>query len=235
MGIPARADKLLIVNADDFGLTPGINDGIRRAHLDGIVTSASLMVDRPGSADAARSLTGLPRLGVGIHVALTEESTAPVMDFEDASGVQREIERQVERFVALTKRTPSHVDSHHHVHRDPRLAPLFQEAAAALDVPLRDHSAAAHCGTFYGVWDDGLSHPEWIAYENLARLLAEEVEGPVTELGCHPGFPEIDFVSDYASERALEVETLCDARLPDLLRELGFRLVDFRALERSPA
>lgn len=225
----SRAEKLLIVNADDFGLTPGINDGIRRAHLEGIVTSASLMVDRPGTLDAVRSLPQLPRLDVGIHVALTEESTEPTINFDDRHAVRAEIARQIERFGVLTGRIPSHVDAHHHVHRDPRVTPLFREAAATLDVPLRNHWAAVYFGAFYGVWDDGESHPEWIGYENLARMLSEEIDEQITELGCHPGYPEPDFISDYAKERAIEVATLCDERLPGRLEELGFRLVGFPA------
>lgn len=63
--------RRLIVNADDFGLSPGVNRGIIRAHREGIVTSSTLMVNLPGAAEAARMAAGCPELGVGIHLNLT--------------------------------------------------------------------------------------------------------------------------------------------------------------------
>ena len=65
------ADKLLIVNADDLGRTPGINAGIFEAHDRGLVTSATLMVGYPAAVAAAREAAARPGLGVGLHVQLT--------------------------------------------------------------------------------------------------------------------------------------------------------------------
>ncbi|HZB97351.1 MAG TPA: ChbG/HpnK family deacetylase, partial [Candidatus Sulfotelmatobacter sp.] len=64
--------RLLIVNADDFGMSTGVNRGVIRAHSEGIVTSASLMVRRAAAADAVRIARGYPRLSLGIHLE-TEE------------------------------------------------------------------------------------------------------------------------------------------------------------------
>ena len=63
--------RVLIVNADDFGISRGVNDGVARAHERGIVTSASLMVDMPGVRAAVRAAQGQPRLGLGLHVNFT--------------------------------------------------------------------------------------------------------------------------------------------------------------------
>ena len=65
------SEKLLIVNADDLGRTPGINAGVFEAHARGILTSATLMVGFPASRQAARQLDSHPGLGVGLHVTLT--------------------------------------------------------------------------------------------------------------------------------------------------------------------
>ena len=62
----------LIVNADDFGLSPGVNRGIVEAHELGIVTSASLMVRWPCAAEAAVLAATHPRLSIGLHVDLCE-------------------------------------------------------------------------------------------------------------------------------------------------------------------
>lgn len=67
----------LIVNADDFGLSRGINDAIFAAHTDGILTSASLMANQPASEHAVELLHKMPHLGVGVHLNLT--SGTPVL------------------------------------------------------------------------------------------------------------------------------------------------------------
>ncbi|MFP5232674.1 MAG: ChbG/HpnK family deacetylase [Acidobacteriota bacterium] len=66
--MPAR----LILNADDFGLTAGINRAIAELHLAGVLTSATLMANGPAFDDAIRIALALPRLGVGCHVVLTD-------------------------------------------------------------------------------------------------------------------------------------------------------------------
>ena len=65
-------ERTLIVNADDFGLSPGVNAGVARTHEEGIVTSASLMVRQPAAEEAAAYARATPALGVGLHVDLGE-------------------------------------------------------------------------------------------------------------------------------------------------------------------
>jgi len=62
--------RALIVNADDFGASPGITRGILEAHTHGILTSTSMMVDTPWSAEAAALSGAAPELSVGLHVVL---------------------------------------------------------------------------------------------------------------------------------------------------------------------
>src|SRR6185369_5716805 len=75
----ARPDpRRLIVNADDFGLSSSVNAAVIRAHRDGILTSASLMVNEPGFDEAVRLAKENPRLGVGLHLTLLHgHSTLP--------------------------------------------------------------------------------------------------------------------------------------------------------------
>ena len=71
-----RTMKELILNADDFGLTQGINHGIIRAHRDGILTSATLMATGPAFCHAVEQAHANPTLGVGCHLVLTGGSAA---------------------------------------------------------------------------------------------------------------------------------------------------------------
>ena len=62
--------RRLIVNADDFGRSPSINAAVIRAHREGILTTASLMVNEPACAEAVSMARQHPRLGVGLHLTL---------------------------------------------------------------------------------------------------------------------------------------------------------------------
>ena len=203
--------KLVIVNADDLGASRGVNDGILEAVDAGIVTSASLMVNMPAARDAVVRLATRPSVSVGIHVNFTDESRPTVLDFDDLATCEAELWRQVDRFLELTSVRPTHIDAHHNVHRDPRLTPIFTDAAQHLGVPLREHGPVEYFPSFYGRWN-GETHPEHISVENLLRMVEGFGPGP-TELACHPGRPEPDFVSEYHAERPIELETLLSSRV----------------------
>ncbi|HMK21296.1 MAG TPA: ChbG/HpnK family deacetylase, partial [Terriglobales bacterium] len=70
--------RRLIVNADDFGLTPGVNRAIAEAHQRGIVTSATLMANSESFDDAIRMAKASPHWSIGCHVVLLDGS--PLMD-----------------------------------------------------------------------------------------------------------------------------------------------------------
>jgi predicted glycoside hydrolase/deacetylase ChbG (UPF0249 family) len=221
------AARLLIVNADDFGATPGVNRGILEAHLRGVVTSTSLMVDAPASVEAARLGRSAPGLGLGLHVDLQGVAGA----WRGEESLLDELARQRQRFVELVGRPPSHVDSHRDVHRAPDLLPAFLALARGLRVPLRGHSAVRCLAKFYGQWA-GVSHPEQLSVESLARLLESGAGEGVTELVCHPGYCDAQLASSYRREREIEVTTLCDPRARDVLRGLGIELTNHDALAR---
>src|SRR5438045_2615919 len=71
-----REPRRLIVNADDFGGSPSINQAVIRAHTEGILTTASLMVNEPGFAEAVTLAKQHPRLGVGLHLTLSHGHAA---------------------------------------------------------------------------------------------------------------------------------------------------------------
>jgi hopanoid biosynthesis associated protein HpnK len=149
--IPRR----LIVNADDFGRTGSINEAVVRAHREGILTSASLMVNEPAAAEAIRLARENPNLGVGLHLALVcGASTLPpekIPDLADSHGrfsenapaagcryffrvrcrrqLRAEIEAQVEKFHASGLRL-DHVNGHLNIHLHPVVLDILEENAA---------------------------------------------------------------------------------------------------------
>ncbi|MDX6554560.1 MAG: hypothetical protein QOD86_755 [Miltoncostaeaceae bacterium] len=239
----SAADRLLIVNADDFGLSQGVNRGIARAHEDGVVTSASLMV-RPGAAaEAAAYAREHPRLSVGLHLDLGEWVHADggwtaryeVVPHDDRDAVRAEVAHQLHRFRELIGRDPTHLDSHQHVHRSGPARTELEALARGLGVPLRQAGPGVrYCGDFYGQTGEGEAHHPAIAAEALIALIRSLPAG-VTELACHPGEPE-ELDSVYREERAMELAALCDPRVRRALEEADVRLCSFADLPRlAPA
>jgi chitin disaccharide deacetylase len=225
--------RLLIVNADDFGYSRGVNRGIAEAHERGIVTSTSLMVNRPAAADAADYGRGHPELAVGLHVELgrwrvQRRPWSFVWSTERLQRVvAREITAQLDRFRALIGRDPTHLDSHHHRHRDESLRLIFEGVARTLDVPLRHFDPRIRFrGDFYG--HDGAGRPDHEAITPAALVaVLETLPAGVTELCCHPGYLD-GLDSWYRDERVREVETLCNPAVREALERLGIELVSFR-------
>ena len=219
--------KHLIVNADDFGLTAGINAGIVQAHLHGIVSSATLMVHGAAAEEAAAWARAHPALGLGLHIDLWEHVLRDgewVRTYEhcagDAHAVQAEVERQLALFRKLLGRGPDHLDTHQHVHRLEPVGAVVCATAARLGLPLRDHGGMRYVGGFYGQDGTGGPYPEGITPERLIELIDlvpdSANEGEVTELSCHPGLVAADDAlggTMYRIERNTEVRTLCDARV----------------------
>jgi predicted glycoside hydrolase/deacetylase ChbG (UPF0249 family) len=216
----------LIVNGDDFGASRGINRGIMEVHARGALTSASLMIAMPAAREAIALARTAPDLGVGLHVALTNEDSTPLLDFDDARACAAEIEAQIDTFSNAMGALPTHLDTHQNVHRDERLRPFFLEAAARYDLPLREHSPVRYFSNFYGQWDD-IAHPEHISIESLLYMLREVLHHGITELSCHPGYMGPDFTSPYNIEREIEVQTLSDPQFLEFLRDNGVRLINF--------
>jgi predicted glycoside hydrolase/deacetylase ChbG (UPF0249 family) len=219
--------KYLIVNGDDLGASPGVSRGILEAHRQGVLTSASLMVHMPASDEASALARTAPNLSVGLHVELDIAARQPTAHPAGCSHCRSALHRQLGRFRALVGRPPTHLDSHHNVHRLPWLLPLFLEVAQQHGLPLRSHSPINCVSGFYGQWG-GETHPEQVSVEGLTRILATEIQSGVTELSCHPGYAESDFPSTYRAEREVELRTLCAPAVHEALRREGIQLINFR-------
>ena len=225
--------RRLVVNADDLGLSAGVNAGILRAHSEGIVTSASLMVRAEAAAAAAAAAREHPGLGLGLHVDLAEwgcddgewRPAYEVVDCSDASAVAAALARQLDAFWALCGREPTHLDSHQHMHREEPVRSILGVRARELRLPLRHHGRVRYCGAFYGQGRAGAPQPEAITPAALARLIAALPPG-ATELCCHPA-AALDADLRYGVERLAELATLCDPVVRQAVDAAGVRLCTF--------
>src|SRR5262249_17402554 len=146
--------RRLVVNADDFGRSPGINAAVIRAHREGILTTASLMMNEPATDEAVQLARENPRLGVGLHLtllcgrpALTAREIPGLLNgngcFSDnpvivgfryffnlglRAQLRAEIQAQFERFRA-TGLPLDHVNGHLHLHLHPTVFGILMESA----------------------------------------------------------------------------------------------------------
>jgi predicted glycoside hydrolase/deacetylase ChbG (UPF0249 family) len=226
------AQRLLIVNADDLGLSAAVNAGIARAHEEGVVTSASLMVRQPAAEEAASLARRHPLLAVGLHIDIGQwdyESGEWKIAYqrcspEDEAAVEVECRGQLEAFRELLDRDPTHLDSHQHTHMTEPVATVAAALAAEIGVPLRGRGIRYE-GGFYGQAARGEPWPQGIAVEHLIELIGLLPQG-WTELGCHPGLG-VESESSYGPEREVEVEALCDPRVRAAIEQEGIELRSF--------
>src|SRR5437764_74919 len=161
--------RRLIVNADDFGQSAGINRGVAEAHENGVVTSASLMVCWPDAPAAVASAKRWKGFSIGLHIDLGEwtyrdGTWRPYYErvpIRDAGAVAAEIDAQLNAFRALVGRDPTHLDSHQHVHLREPVRQLLLERTDRLGVPIRDvRGDVLYRGTFYGLQREGKPQPD---------------------------------------------------------------------------
>jgi hopanoid biosynthesis associated protein HpnK len=152
--------KQLIVNADDFGLTENVNRGILDAHREGIVTSATLLANGLAFEAAAAASKRFPRLGVGVHLNLTEgmpvAGASHIRTLVDRGGrlhltparlwagiatgqvsladIEFELRAQIKKVIRAGVR-PAHFDGHKHVHVLPPVSEIVLRLAREFHIP----------------------------------------------------------------------------------------------------
>lgn len=246
-------ERLLIVNADDFGLSKGQNYGILDACKNGLVTSTTALVNGAAIDHAAQLSRRTPELAVGMHFVLTlGEPLSPMpgltregklgkwiwqMAQEDAlpmDEIARELECQYQRFIDLFDAEPTHLDSHHHVHMIPQIFPLVAEFAKAKGIAMRiDRSASLTV-------PEGLRSSEGFASEFYGDAISEALFLEVldasaargeqsVEVMCHPAFVDNTIMgSAYCYPRLAELDVLTSTSLKYAIAERGYRLGTYR-------
>jgi chitin disaccharide deacetylase len=178
--------KRVTFSADDFGLTPGVNEAVERAHRDGILDQASLMVAGPAAEDAIRRARALPSLRVGLHLVVVEgPAVSPPADIPglvDVSGqfpsgqarlglryffrpsVRRQLAHEIRaQFVAFaaTGLTLDHANAHKHMHLHPTVGRLMigigrEVGLRSVRIPAEPPPTIRLLGTRTGIGDRAL-------------------------------------------------------------------------------
>ena len=244
---PAKFMKKLVVNADDFGRSSPVNQGILEAHQQGIVTSTSLMTEREGFDEAVRMAKANPKLGIGLHLDLdsffqVQHGTGRLVAYKDASlplsAIAQETERQI-RKVLDTGLPIWHLDGHHHSHLRPEIVATVAALAAKHKIKVFRYFRGFYEGLYPGVsvdWiPDVLSRfglvivdtffAGWEPVESSLpgyRYLDLAVPFESAELMVHPGKGE-----DW---RERELEHCVSPKIRDELLVRGVELINFAQL-----
>ncbi len=210
--------KYLIINADDFGYSLGVNRGIIEAHTNGIVTSTSVMVDAMGAAQA-RELLHYPELSVGLHFVIN--------NFDD---VIAELEKQYEKFVKLVGVGPDHLNSHKIYTEDKRIYSALLTFAQQKYIPLRRFNAARFIDSYFGPHSDGN-----VSTVRLKHAIDQATDG-YNEIMCHVGYCDEYLLahSSYNNLREKELEAICDPSIKQYLEQQNIKLVNWRSLGPQP-
>lgn len=253
--------KRVLFAADDFGMTAGVSAGIVESIRGGVVGATTAMVcvegaeahitrfapEIPGRIGAHLQLTdGAPRANPAkVRSLLGEDGRFPRKAHQMRLVRSWEVEREWRAQLAVLEELgiqPTHLDSHHHAHRQPGAFQAYRELAKALNIPargaimqeitdgLRAHGVVC-ADVFMQQWSD--AEP---TLERLLTCIAEAgqrcPDGGIIEVMCHPALVDdtLRSRSTYADERETELRVLTSAALPERMRDLGFEVVTIEAL-----
>lgn len=230
----------VLFNADDFGLTKGVTDGIIKAHTHGVVGSTTLMMNGYAVSYAVAQAKIHPSLKIGVHLVLTwgkpiskavpnlvtskgtfkYNNTFRNMEHPDVHQVEKEWRAQIEAFLK-TGLPLHHLDSHHHVHGWEPLKEVIIKLAIEYNVPVRYMETLADNQDillteklWLNFYSDGINED---VFDELRALDVNSVE-----VMTHPAYIDNDLrqVSSYLDKREEELELLCGLVTPGWVEKL---------------
>jgi len=204
----------LIVNADDFGYSYGINRGIIEAHEKGIVTSTSVMVDTI-AAEEAKELLNYPNLSVGLHFEL-----------KSIVNVEAELTRQVGKFVTILGVMPDHIDTHKNHPNAEGIKEVLLGYSKEHNIPVRDFGYIKFIDSFFGMHSNGD-----VSVAQFKKAI-DQATDDYNEIMTHVGYCD-DYIrgrSSYNELRETELQSICDPEIKRYIIEKGLILSNWKSL-----
>ena len=235
--------RRVILNADDLGYEPAVTRGLLKSMKDGVVSSATMIVNGPFSAGSVLAAHALP---IGLHLNLARWAPLSPVPAEllspegnllesqagklPAEVVEAEVHEQLDALFALLGCGATHIDVHKHLHRHPAVLEGLLAAAKArglpvrtIDAGMREKARAAKVATNTHFLGEAGATGYWTLAQ-LEKTLKELPKEGVIELMCHPGYAPKELTSGYAAQREVELETFTSAKAKALLAEHGVTL-----------
>ncbi len=243
--------KKLIVNADDFGLCEGVNKGIVSAHLNGIVTSTTIMANMPYVDHGISLLKEVPTLGTGVHLTLScgrpflkshktiidengafykrvdDELVKNTFDLEEVYNEYcAQVEYLLDRGVQLT-----HIDSHHHLHTLHSLKSVISKIVDKYKLPIRGvYNFEMKSTTLIKCYPN--FYQECATIQTLANCIDSIEEDGYLDMMCHPSFEDevLNSTSSYNKYRVLEHALLTSKEVTELVANKGLVLSSYKGI-----
>lgn len=239
--------KRLVVVADDFGLSSGINKGVIESIEKGIVTEPSLMVWCPGTDEAIDKIKDMGYEQLGIHITLNNFIASSKYlrnaDYEKLlnntteENLRKLVLAELSEFERLVGNKPTHITSHHNVHLHPKIIDCTAHYANDNGIPVRktnDLESGKGLETIEKAktTDYIFSHIKGSyqeTFDDFLNDLATVEEGKTVEIFFHPGYVD-EIVSKYSSltndrERDLKLATNQDFRTQ--IEKMGFKICNY--------
>ncbi len=235
----------LIFNADDFGFTRDVNEGIVEAHRNGVLTATTLMANGDAFDHAIACARDTPTLDIGVHLVMVQgQSVArtgqamPATLQELAFALLRrqipvydEAAAQVRKIMAAGIR-PSHIDTHKHTHLFPAVMKAVARVAKEFDIPwVRRRLVGTPAGLRTTDHFTGFRETGSLDEAAMIRTLEKLPDG-LTEFMCHPGKcgPELQGAATRLKEsRAVELAALLSPEVRRVIERRGIKLTDYRS------
>lgn len=226
--------------------------GIIEAYRNGVVTSTTLMTNMPEVDHALELIQNNPGIGVGIHLVLTagKPLSKNVPSLVDENGrfrklsdelsyikseeVEKEFAAQIEKFYSFGI-TPTHIDSHHHVHMYNNIYPIVERLAKKHKLPIRkidmlgsDSHRTIKTTKFFSYNFYG----ENVNYQSLESILEQCEEYESGEIMCHPAYVDYCLLnrSSYNIQRAKELYILTNSRIIETIKKRNIELINYKNL-----
>ncbi|MFB4163232.1 chitin disaccharide deacetylase [Alteribacillus sp. JSM 102045] len=243
--------KKLIINGDDFGFSRGVNHGIIDAYQEGILTSTTVLTNMPGANHAYKEAASHPGLGVGIHLNLTlgkpmlsshhtivdENGLFRKLPFYkgsykiDAEEIYVEWKAQIESAITHDL-TPTHLDSHHHIHSYPGMPEVFVSLAKEYRLPVRRVFSQKEDSLF----SDLLTAEQFIDDVDILKKTSAELrndfgQAETIEIMTHPAYLDKTLMShsSYRYPRVDELSLLMNADIKNKLND--YQLIHYGHLK----
>lgn len=235
--------KRLIVNADDFGFSEAVNNGILKAHKEGIVTSTTIMANMPGFEHAVTLAKENPTLRIGVHMNLTcykpilqghqtLVNKAGIFD-KDNKETYSEYEAYEELCAQIEKVLASgiiidHLDTHHHIHTEPWMKRILEKILRKYPYPVRGGFTYPNDYPYQSILLEDF-YGEGVSFSSLEKIIMQLEPGKIYDLMCHPAILDNPLMklSSYTYPRKKELKLLCKEKTRKMLEMHQIELVTY--------
>ncbi len=253
--------KHLVIVADDFGFSDGVNKGTIEAYKEGILTQMDFMVNCPGSESAVQLVLEQRIKDVGIHLSLMDlvgtgkylrtEDYEKLLDDESPQTLQQKIKEEFKKFEGMFDMYPTHISGHHQVHQHEKVIDAVAEYAGAHGIYVRKSARFSDGKNLKQdvLADDKIKQAggkitDYI-FEHIVGEYDEVIEGfnnnlsivddnSVTEIFLHPGYLD-ETLKKYTSlldDRERDLKLLKDPNFKNGLTSMGFEIVSFLNIKK---